>query len=248
MIRVQLKEEQESLQKALEEAKVKNHELEQFAYVASHDLKEPLRMVTSFMELLQKRYKAGDSLDEKAMTFIHFAVDGGKRMQQLISDLLDFSRIGAKDAEKELTDLNKVIAEVRLNLMSQMDECNAVLTVEDTLPVLPGFRPELSRLFQNIISNAIKFRNGHVQPLITIRAAEAQSHWVFEISDNGIGIADHNYQKIFEIFGRLNSRENYSGTGMGLAISKKIVEKHGGKIWVESQLGAGSTFYFTISK
>jgi len=223
-----------------------NTDLEQFTYVASHDLQEPLRMITGFMELLQLKY--GEQLDKKANTYISFALDGGKRMHKLIVDLLELSRVGRKDSAKEPNNLNDILAEVQKNLSLLIRESNTQLTVKKALPVLPVFQHDINRLFQNLISNAIKFRKKEVSLLVEIDVKEKDDSWLFSFADNGIGIEAGQFEKIFEVFTRLNTREAYEGTGIGLAVCKKVVEYHGGKIWVNSQEGKGSTFYFTLMK
>lgn len=220
-----------------------NKELEQFAYVASHDLQEPLRMVASYVQLLEKRYIG--KLDEEADEFIAFAVDGATRMQILINDLLTFSRVGMRGKEFQLTDCNSVLDITLINLHKAIDESGAEVT-HDSLPTLMADNLQLGQLFQNLIGNAIKFR-GKNPPQIHVSAAQKGEAWVFSVSDNGIGIDPEHNDRIFIIFQRLHGRGQYPGTGIGLAISNKITERHGGRIWVESQLGKGSIFYFTIS-
>jgi PAS domain S-box-containing protein len=226
-----------------EELHRSNKELEQFAYVASHDLQEPLRMVSSFTQLLQKRYK--DKLDEDAQQFIRYAVDGAVRMQNLINDLLNFSRIGTRGQKFVEVDFNHVIGRTISNLTVSIKEKNA-LVVSDELPAVVGDENQLVQLMQNLIGNAIKFCK--TSPRIHISAVEENNHYLFSVKDNGIGIEKNYFEKIFLIFQRLVPKEEYGGTGIGLAICKRIVERHGGKIWVESELDEGSTFYFTINK
>lgn len=223
-----------------------NTDLEQFTYVASHDMKEPLRMITSFMELLQKRY--GDQLDEKANGYIAFALDGGRRMHKMIVDLLELSRVGRKDAKKEPCNLNDILAEVENNLSLLIRETQTQIIVKTTLPVLAVHQQEINRLFQNLISNAIKFRKKEISLLLVLDVKEKEDEWLFSFADNGIGIEPEQFEKIFEIFARLNGREAYEGTGIGLAVCKKVVEHHGGKLWVNSRTGEGSIFYFTLKK
>lgn len=221
-----------------------NVELERFAYIASHDLQEPLRMVTSFLQLLKQKYT--DKLDETANQYVAFAVDGAERMKILIMDLLDYSRVGSNTAPNENVDLNLIIEEIKDVFSKTIDDVKATIKVSN-LPVVKGNRTQLFQLFQNLISNAIKYQRDQ-KPLIEIRYKEQDEHHLFEIQDNGIGIDPAFNEKIFVIFQRLHSRSEYSGTGIGLAICKKIVERHNGKIWVESTLGNGSTFFFTIGK
>ena len=241
---IQLKELNLSLQKRSFELSVSNEELERFAYVASHDLQEPLRMVTSFLQLLQKKYD--QQLDEKGQKYINFAVDGADRMKTLILDLLEFSRISSVKLQHTTINLNDVVKQTQQALKEVIDESGAVIN----LPILPhvcGNEFHLIQLFQNLISNAIKYKN-HLKPVIEIGYTEIADHWQFFIKDNGIGIDEKFFEKIFIIFQRLHNKKEYKGTGIGLAICKKIVEQHGGKIWVESSKEPGTTFYFTINK
>lgn len=229
-----------------------NEELEQFAYVASHDLQEPLRMVTSYMQLLRQRY--ADKLDANARDFIGFAVDGAERMQQLITDLLAYSRVGTRQRPLEPADAGRVLEQALANLQVAIAESEVVVT-HDPLPVVQGDAVQLGQLFQNLISNAIKFRTAqsptvHVSARPTETCVELEGRrarlWEFAVRDNGIGIAPENFQRIFVIFQRLHGRGKYSGTGIGLAICKKIVERHGGRIWPQSAPGQGTCFYFTL--
>lgn len=221
-----------------------NAELEQFAYVASHDLQEPLRMVASYVQLLERRYRG--KLDADAEDFIAFAVDGATRMQQLINDLLMLSRVGTQGKEMQETDCEEVAASALANLKQMIDESGAVVTCTP-LPKVIGDHSQLVLLLQNLIGNAIKF-HGQRPPEIKITAESGENQWVFSVSDRGIGIDPQYFDRIFVIFQRLHPRTEYGGTGIGLAICKKIVERHGGRIWVESEPGKGSTFYFTIPK
>jgi len=222
-----------------------NKELERFAYVASHDLQEPLRMITSFLQLLQKRYVA--QLDEKANEYIQFSVDGASRMKQLILDMLEYSRVNTIADNFEIINLNDLLGEVSLNLFSSIESTNAEVVLPK-MPSVRGVRSQMMQLFQNLIGNAIKYRSMDRNPIVAVEAVELDHEWQFAIKDNGIGISPKFYEKIFVIFQRLHSKGSYSGTGIGLAICKKIVDKHGGRIWVESEEGLGSCFYFTISK
>jgi len=233
-----------SLKKAMEELKRSNKELEQFAYVASHDLQEPLRMVASFTQLLQNRYQ--DKLDEDANDFINFAVDGANRMQNLISDLLIFSRVGTRGKTFKTTDMNTVLEAVINMFRQKIKETNTKITYKP-LPVILADESQMIQLLQNLISNAIKFR-GIDPPLVHISSRPDSRHWVFSTHDNGIGIDSKDYERIFIIFKRLHSKDEFGGTGIGLAVCKKIIERHKGKIWVESEVGKGSTFFFTIPK
>ncbi len=224
------------------ELKRSNEELQQFAYVASHDLQEPLRMVGCFVQLLEKKYK--DKLDEDANEYIHFSVDGIKRMQSMLHGLLDYSRISTRDYKYLPTDINKVIENVKENLMLPIEDNAAKINV-DRLPVVNSDENQMVRLFQNLLSNAIKYRRDEV-PVIKISAQKTENEYIFSVSDNGIGIKEDYFERIFSIFQRLHTRETYPGDGLGLAICKKIIERHSGRIWVESEPGKGSTFKFSI--
>jgi light-regulated signal transduction histidine kinase (bacteriophytochrome) len=221
-----------------------NKELEQFAYVASHDLQEPLRMISSYTQLLEQRY--ADRLDQDAKDFIDFAVDGANRMQRLINDLLTYSRLGTRGKPFEPTDCHSVLGQVLVNLDNIIQRNHALITNDD-MPTIAADETQLIQLFQNLITNAIKFKS-EVQPRIHVSVKERDNQWVFSISDNGIGIEPEFKDRVFVIFQRLHSKNKYPGTGMGLAICKKIVERHGGRIWFDSVPGKGSTFHFTISK
>lgn len=238
----EMKETETALRDSVAKLKQSNTELEQFAYVASHDLREPLRMVTSYSQLLQLRY-AG-KLDTDADEFIDYIVDGGRTMNALINDLLEFSRVTSQAKPFEPADLNEIVLAARKNLGVSIEESKAHITVTD-LPVLPVDRTQLVRVFQNLISNAIKFRR-QVPLEITISAEQRGIWWIISVKDNGIGIGPEYTDKIFEIFKRLHTREEYPGTGIGLAICRRIVDRHGGSIWVESETGMGSTFYFSL--
>jgi PAS domain S-box-containing protein len=238
------KQAEEVLDFTMKELERSNKELEQFAYVASHDLQEPLRMVASFTQLLEMQYK--DKLDEDAIEYISFAVDGAKRMQSLISDLLAYSRVTSYAGEFEEVDLNKVIEEVLFNLEIVIEENNAVITNETLLKISADYS-QMVQVFQNIIGNALKYRSKKT-PKIHISSRKEDDKWLFSVKDNGIGIDPEYSEKIFQIFRRLHTREEYEGTGIGLAITKRIIERHGGKIWVESEPGNGSVFFFTIPK
>ena len=240
----QLTELHESIRRQSMKLLESNEELERFAYVASHDLQEPLRMVTSFLQLLQKKYDG--QLDDTAQKYINFAVDGADRMKILILDLLEFSRISSLAVDHTVIDLTGVIKKTLVTLKSVIDESQAKINVS-FLPKVCGNESQLLQLFQNLISNAIKYRDD-LAPEIEITYSETQGEWQFCIQDNGIGIDAKYYDKIFIIFQRLHNKKDYTGTGIGLAICKKIAELHGGRIWVESSKGNGSKFYFTISK
>jgi signal transduction histidine kinase len=233
---------EEALEKKTEELARSNRDLEQFAYVASHDLQEPLRMVTSYVQLLARRYKG--KLDSEADEFIVFAMDGALRMWRLINDLLAYSRVRTESSELESTDCEAVLRQSLDNLKAAMEENGAIVT-HDALPTVTANNPQLLQLFQNLIGNAIKFR-GSEPPHVHVSASRNGNGWTFSVRDNGIGIAPEYAKRIFILFQRLHSREKYAGTGIGLAICQKIVERHGGYIWVESELGRGATFYFTL--
>lgn len=220
-----------------------NAELEQFAYVASHDLKEPLRMVTNYTQLLAKRYDG--KLDESADEFIGFIVHGVKRMAGLIEDLLAFSRVTREATRIEPIDCAKIVEVARNNLVLAIQETGAVVTSQD-LPTVMGDATLLGQLFQNLIDNAVKFRKKDEPPRVAISAQRKDDTWVFAVRDNGIGLEQQYAERIFVIFQRLEAGNESPGTGIGLAICKKIVEHHDGRIWVESTLGQGSTFYFTL--
>ena len=232
----------EILEKTLDELKRSNRELEQFAYVASHDLQEPLRMVSSFTQLLEMKYK--DVLDAEALEYIHFSVDGAKRMQLLINDLLAYSRVNTKGGKFEDVDLEKVLDEVLFNLEIVIEKNQANITKE-SLPHICADYSQMVQLFQNLIGNALKYRSNE-SPQIFISSRKEDDHWLFSVEDNGIGIDPQYNDQIFRIFRRLHTHDEYEGTGIGLAIVDRILGRHGGRIWVESKLGKGSTFYFTI--
>ena len=236
------------LSESNQELERSNTELQQFAYIASHDLQEPLRMVTSYVQLLERRYK--EKLDADAHDFIAYAVDGANRMQILINDLLSFSRVGTQGKDPEATDCETVLTSTLANLQIAIKESGAVVT-HDPLPTVMADNMQLGQLFQNLISNAIKF-HGKEPPAVHISAkiqnskSEISNMWVFSVRDNGIGIDPEYAVRIFVIFQRLHGKAEYPGTGIGLAVCKKIVERHGGRIWMESEQGKGSTFYFTM--
>lgn len=219
-----------------------NADLAQFAYIASHDLREPLRMVTCYVQMLERRYE--DQLDDDARKFIGYAVDGATRMRKLIEDLLEFSRVGTRPKKFELVDTGEILEAVRMNLKIAIDESQAEIVCGE-LPVVKGDPTQLTQLCQNLIANAIKFRGERI-PRVEVSAELAEDHWRFVIKDNGIGIEEDHCERIFLIFQRLHQRGEYEGTGIGLAVCKKIVERHGGKIHVESVPGEGSSFLFTI--
>jgi PAS domain S-box-containing protein len=238
------KKAEEKLKKTMEDLTRSNEELEQFAYVASHDLQEPLRMVASYTQLLEKRYK--DKLDKDADEFINYAVDGANRMQRLINDLLNYSRVGTRGKPFEMIDCKSVLDQALSNLQMAIAESDAVVT-HDALPIIFADESQMVQLFQNLIDNAIKFKSKKT-PETHIGIEEKKTEWTFSVTDNGIGIDPQYKDRIFVIFQHLHRKEEYTGTGIGLSLCKRIVERHGGRIWVESELGKGSTFYFTIPK
>ena len=231
-------------QRKLVEAELKrsNSDLEQFAYIASHDLQEPLRMVSSFTQLLAKRY--GNKLDDEANQIIGFAVEGAMRMQALIRDLLTYSRVHSRGQVFKETDCQALLDIVVANLQILIKENKTQVDIAP-LPSIRADETQLIQLFQNLITNSIKYRRAE-SPKIEIGATEQQHQWLFWVRDNGLGIETKQQKRIFLIFQRLHRRQDYSGTGIGLALCKKIVERHGGEIWVESEPGKGSTFYFTL--
>jgi two-component system sensor histidine kinase/response regulator len=231
----------ERVQAALERS---NAELEQLAYVASHDMQEPLRMVASYLQLVAERY--GDRLDSDGHEFIGYAVDGAKRMQALITDLLAFSRVSTRARPFEPADCAQIVATAQLHLRVAIEESAAVITCGE-LPTVDGDATQLLQLFQNLIGNAIKFR-GSEAPRVHVAAERRDADWCFAVSDNGIGIAPEYFERIFVLFQRLHGRNEYPGTGIGLALCKRIVERHGGRIWVESQPDHGSVFRFTLPR
>nr|WP_314898145.1 PAS domain S-box protein [uncultured Flavobacterium sp.] len=245
MAEEKLKELNMNLEKNVKQLATSNIELEQFAYVASHDLQEPLRMVTGFLTLLEKKY--GDVIDEKGKKYIHFAVDGAKRMRQIILDLLEFSRAGTLEDDQEELDLNELVKEIQLLFRKRIEKKKVIIKF-DKLPVIQGHSAPLRQVFQNLISNALKYSKEGSYCEVNITVKEFENHWQFAVIDNGIGIAEEYFDKIFVIFQRLHNKDEYSGTGIGLAVTKKVVENLGGKIWLESTEGKGSTFYFTIKK
>jgi signal transduction histidine kinase len=242
ILEIRVAERTAELQQRTEELARSNAELEQFAYIASHDLQEPLRMVSSYVQLLERRYKG--NLDRDADDFIGFAAEGAVRMQTLINDVLAYSRVGTRCKSFEEVNLGTALAQARENLQLVITEKNASIS-QDPLPLVYGDMGQLTQVFQNLIDNAIKF-SGDAPPRVHVFARCEGGECTCGVTDHGIGIAPEFLDRLFILFQRLHSRNEYPGTGLGLAICKRIVERHGGKIWVESQPGVGSTFYFTI--
>ena len=232
----------EELVRRTNELSRSNRELEQFAYVASHDLQEPLRMVASYTQLIAQRYRG--RLDADADEFIGYVVDGATRMQALINDLLTLSRVSTRDTAFDKIDSKAALDKALANLKLTIEETGARI-VCGSLPMLNADGAQLTQLFQNLIGNAIKFR-GDSSPHIEIDAEQQGEEWVFHVRDNGIGIAPEYFERIFLLFQRLHGRHDYPGTGIGLTLCKKIVERHGGRIWIASEQGKGTTFYFAI--
>lgn len=232
---------EQSLQGLTKDLMRSNDELEQFAYVASHDLREPLRIIAGYLGILERRY--GPQLPAEAHKFIGAAVEGAARMEQLISHMLEYSRVGTHAADLLPVESEEAFQTALRNLGLVIKETNAEIT-RGPLPVVVADRAQLVQLFQNFLGNALKFRRG--TPKIHVTATRRASDWEFAIQDNGIGIEEKDFERVFELFQRLHSAQEYSGSGIGLAIAKKIVERHGGKVWVESKLGEGSTFRFTL--
>ena len=238
------KKAESELRAAHDELTRSNAELEQFAYVASHDLQEPLRMVSSYTQLLGKRY--GERLEGDAKEFMAFVIEGAGRMRQLIDDLLAYSRVGTRGKGFRQVKLESVIERASVNLRAALEESGAELT-HDPLPVVQADESQLVQLFQNLIGNAVKF-HGAAVPKIHVSAVEKEQEWEVAVTDNGIGVEPQYFERIFMVFQRLHDRGQYPGTGIGLAICKKVVERHGGRLWVESEPGKGSSFHFTLPK
>jgi signal transduction histidine kinase len=238
----EIKKTEEELKRISEELARSNAELKDFAYIASHDLKKPLQSIESFANLLARRYKG--KLDAKADEFISYIVEGVQRLQILIKDLLEYSQIETKAKNIKPTDCSFIVEEAMSNLKTAMDESNAVVTY-NKLPTIMSDPQQIISLFQNLIDNAIKFRSNKA-PRVRISADRKGNEWIFSIRDNGIGIDPENFEKIFVMFQRLHGSADFPGTGIGLSICKKIIERHGGRIWVESEPGKGATFFFVI--
>jgi PAS domain S-box-containing protein len=239
---IALERAQADLERTVRTLKRSNEDLEQFAYIASHDLQEPLRMVTSYMGLLEQAY--GDQLDAQANQFIHYAVDGSRRMKRLVNDLLTYSRINMRGSPPERCAAQKIVDHALQNLAVAIQEADAMITHRD-LPVIWGDPIQVQQVFQNLLSNAIKFR-GLARPVIHVSATREVDCWRFTVEDNGIGFEAKHSVRIFQMFQRLHERSKYAGSGIGLAISKRIVERHGGRIWAEGTPGVGSRFIFEL--
>ena len=234
---------EERLKQTMAELDRSNKELEQFAYVTSHDLREPLRMMTSFAQSLEKRYK--DRLDQTADEYIHFIVDGAARMQSLIDDILMYSRVSTRALPFDLVELEKVFLDVQANLTAALTETQAKVT-HDPLPAILADASQMAQVLQNLVGNGLKFHREGEIPVVHVSARQEGPEWVLSVQDNGIGMDPLLFGRLFNLFQRLNPQDKYPGTGVGLAVTKKIVQRHGGRIWVESQPGKGSTFYFSL--
>ena len=235
----------ESLKKHTKELERSNEELEQFAFITSHDLQEPLRMISSFMDQLKKKYD--NQLDDKALQYIHFASDGATRMQQIILDLLLYSRANKAFEQSEQVNVNEIVKEYTQLRRKLIAEKQASINF-DVLPVLHTYKAPFTQVIHSLLDNALKYVKENIPPRIEILVREKETVWEFVIKDNGIGIDEKFYEKIFIIFQRLHNRNQHDGTGIGLSIAKRSVEFLGGDIWLESKVGEGSTFYFTIRK
>ena len=244
-LQAELNYQKESLQNTLQLLNRKNEELEQFAYVASHDLQEPLRMVSNFVSQIKEKYEP--ILDDKGKTYISFAVEGARKMRQTILELLNFSRVGRYDGELELINLNHIIEEVKVSLQNTILEKNVTIQYQH-LPTILTYKVAITQIFTNLISNSIKYSREGVIPEIKIDCKKEQDYYYFSVNDNGIGIDQEYFEKVFIIFQRLHANDNFSGTGIGLSVVKKIVEYLGGNIWLESEPQKGTTFYFTLKK
>lgn len=245
-LKKQLSQKKSELETSIQQVNEKNRELEEFAYTVSHDLKEPLRMVKSFVGLLEKKYK--NKIDDKADQYIHFAVDGATRMQTLIDDLLTYSRVGRHRRDKQLIEIPGLIDEVVVNLNTLIEENETEIKVDEKIPEIIGYRNEMVRLFQNLISNAIKFSRKDVSPLVRISGSENEENWHLKVIDNGIGMTQKECLEVFDIFKQANHKKVYPGTGIGLAICRKVVHQHNGKIFAESEPNQGSTFHIILNK
>ena len=239
----ELKEQTQELKQRTTELQRSNQDLLQFAYIASHDLQEPLRTIGSYVGLLARRYE--NQLDDTAKTYIQFAVDGASRMQTLINDLLDYSRAGTQTPEKKMLPAERVVKRALTNLRMRIEETGTSILCTE-LPTIEADEGKLTQVLQNLIGNAIKFRKHDSPPTVTIRAKYESDQWIFSIEDNGIGFEERYTDRIFQVFQRLHGVGKYQGNGIGLAICKRIVEHHGGRLWAHSELGAGSTFFFSL--
>lgn len=233
------------LDRVVDELKRSNKELEQFAYIASHDLNEPLRMISSYLGLIERRL--GGKLDGEIKEFMNYALDGATRMRALIDGLLEYSRVGRRGEPTDGIDLNRLLGEVLIDLKAAIAQADAEVTV-DNLPTVRGVENELRRTFLNLIGNALKFHAKDRKPEIKINAKAKDNIWEFSVSDNGIGIEPKHFEQIFQMFKRLHGQSEYPGTGLGLALAKRIIDTHGGRIWIESEPGKGSIFRFTLPK
>lgn len=239
-----LKKANDELEKSAKELKAKNKDMEQITYITSHDLQEPVRTIISFVELLKKEYEG--KLDGYADRYLGYISESSHRMSDMIKGLLDFSQLG-KDKSKEEVSCGSILESIKRDLSALIDSTGSTIQI-DKLPKLQAFEIELRLLFQNLITNAIKFRKKDIPADIKISAKDEDTHWTFAVKDNGIGIEENHIHKIFLLFQRLHTREEFEGTGIGLANCKKIIDLHGGKIWAKSIIGEGSTFYFTLPK
>lgn len=239
-----LKQSEQALVQKNQELQRSNQDLETFAYTASHDMQEPLRKVVMFLSLLKDKYK--DKLDDEAKEFIDIAMDGGTRMKQMISDLLEYARVGTSKASYELINLNLILKQSLADLQLKVEETHGEVT-SDPLPTVLVDPKHIQQVFYNLLGNALKF-HGHDAPKVHVSVKEKDNEWVISVKDNGIGIDMNQVHRLFQLFQRLEGRGAYPGTGLGLAICKRIIERHGGKIWVESEVGKGSVFYFSIPK
>ena len=236
-----------SRRKSLElEIKRSNQELERFAYVASHDLRQPLRMVSSYLTLLERRM--GGRLDEEERQFLGYAVDGAHRMDRMIVDLLEYSRVGRLDKSRVVLSLGDVMGQAVDNLKAAIADSAAELTIPANLPQVVGIESELVRLFQNLLANAIKFRLPDRAPKVSVECMDMEREWVISVTDNGIGISPQDHGRLFNVFQRLVTQDEYEGTGIGLAVCRKICESNGGRIWVKSQAGEGASFLVALPK